>query len=334
VTHYERNSVLFVRVMRVLLAGAFAAAPLGPHAQNLIKGPVRIIVPVAAGGTSDISARLIADKIKDAIGQPVVVENKPGATGRIAVEAFKNAAPDGRTLLLAPVAVPVIAPLVFKQLNYDPAKDLVPVAQVAKFQYAFAVGPNHPARTLPEFVAWARAHPEHANFGTAGAGSVPHLFGVMVGRATGVELVHVAHKGVTSVLAELMGGQIAAGISALSDLAELHRAGKIRILATSGAERSPLLPEVPTFKEQGFAAVEGVGWNGVYAPARTPRPVIDRLSSAIVKALRAPELRQKFIDIGLEPTGTTPEELAAIMADDTARWSPIIKASGLAADAQ
>jgi len=323
-----------VRFARILLVGALAAAPLGAHAQNLVKGPVRIIVPVAAGGTSDISARLIADKMKDAIGQPIVVENKPGATGRIAVEALKNAAPDGNTLLLAPVVVPVIAPLVFKQLNYDPTKNLVPVAQVAKFQYAFAVGPHHPAKTIAEFIAWARAHPAQANFGTPGAGSVPHFFGVMVGRATGVELVHVAYKGLNSVLTDLIGGQIASGISALSDFAELHRAGKIRILATSGAERSPLLPEVPTFKEQGFPAIEGVGWNGVYAPARTPKPVIDQLSSAIINALRAPELRQKFIAVGLEPTGTTPEELAAIMAADAARWDPIIKASGFAADAQ
>ena len=289
-------------------------------------------MPLPAGSTSDIVARLIADHIKDAVGQPIIVENKPGATGRIAAEALKNAAPDGNTLLMAPIAVTVLAPMVFKRLNYDPAKDFAPVAQVAKFQYAFVVGPNHPARTVPEFIAWAKANSGQASFGTSGTGSVPHFLGVMVGRETGVEMVHVAHQGVTSLITGLMGGHVPCGISALSDLVELHRAGKIRIIATTGPARSPLLPTLPTFKELGFPMVEGVGWTGVYAPAGTSKPVIDHLSMAIVKALQAPAVRDKLIKLGLEPTGTTPEEFAAIMATDTARWAPVIKTSGFTAD--
>ena len=233
---------------------------------------------------------------------------------------------------MAPIAMTVFAPMVFKRLNYDPAKDFAPVAQVVKFQYAFAVGPSHQARTVPEFIAWAQANSGQASFGTPGAGSVPHFFGMMVGRETGVEMVHVAYKGAPSLTTELMGGQVPCGISALSDLIELHRAGKVRIIATTGSERSPALPTVPTFKEQGFPRVEGVGWTGVYAPAGTAKPVIDRLAMAIAKALRAPAVRDKFINLGLEPTGTTPEELAAIMAADTTRWAPIIKASGFTAD--
>jgi tripartite-type tricarboxylate transporter receptor subunit TctC len=317
-----------------LLAGAVAVAAgiSGACAQSVSKHPLRILVPVPAGGTSDIVARLIADHLRDSLGRPVVVEDKPGASGRIAVDAFRSAAPDGTTLLLAPIMVPVIGPLVLKDLNYDPAKDFLPVAQVAKYDFAFAVAANHPARTVPEFAAWAKANPAQASFGTPGAGTLPHFLGVMIGQAAGVGLVHVAYKGVAPLEVELMSGQIAAGISVLSDLIALHRAGKLRILATSGVERSPLLPEVPTFRQQGYPSVEAVGWHGVYAPARTPQPVIDRLSSVIVAALRTPAFREKFMALGLEPTGTTPQALAAIMAADTARWRPIIKAAGFSAE--
>jgi tripartite-type tricarboxylate transporter receptor subunit TctC len=287
-----------------------------------------MLVPVPAGGTSDLVARLIADRLREDLGRPVVVENKPGATGRVAIAAFKSAAPDGTTLLFAPIALPVIGPLVFKDPGYDPAKDWAPVGQVARYEFAFAVGADHPARTVPEFVAWAKVNLPRASVGNPGAGSLPHFLGVMIGRAADIELVHVAYKGVAPLEAELMSAQIAAGISALSDLAPLHRAGKLRILATSGAARAPLLPEVPTFGEQGFPGIEAVGWHGVYAPAGTPPPVIDQLSRTIVAALQTPALQQKFVALGLEPTGTTPQMLAAIMAADTARWRPIVKASG------
>ena len=229
-------------------------------------------------------------------------------------------------------SVPVLAPLVFRNLRYDPVKDFAPVTQVLTFRYALAVAPDHPARTVPEFVAWAKAHSKEATFGTAGAGSVPYFFGVMIDQATGTQLVHVPYKGAAPMLADVMGGQIAAGVDSVTDLIELHRAGRIRIIATSGAERSPLSPAVPTFREQGLAAVDAVGWAGVYARAGTPKPVIDRLSAAIVAALRTPEIKERFLSLGVEPTGTTPEALAAIMAADTARWAPIVKASGFTAE--
>ena len=293
---------------------------------------MRIIVGFAAGGSSDIAARMLADKLKDSLGVPFIVENRVGGGGRIAAEALKNAAPDGTTFLLTPVVVPVLAPLVYKQLSYDPAKDFAPVAQVATYQFALAVGPDHPARSVPEFVAWLKANPTQANFGSPAPGSLPHFFGLMIGKATGVEMVHIAYKGGAPLATDLMGGQIPAGVDALSDMIELHRGGKIRIIATSGAQRSPLLPTVATFKEQGFAAIEGTGWIGVYAPAKTPAPLIDQVSAAIGSALKGPELRERFVNLGYEPTGTTPEQLAAIMVADTARWGPIIKASGFAAD--
>jgi tripartite-type tricarboxylate transporter receptor subunit TctC len=307
-------------------------APPGANAQAALKGPVRIIVGFAAGGSSDIAARMLADKLKDSLGVPFIVENRVGAGGRIAAEALKYAAPNGTTFLLTPVVVPVLAPLVYKQLNYDPAKDFAPVAQIAMYQFALAVGPNHPAKTVPEFVAWLKANPTQANFGSPAPGSLPHFFGLMIGKVTGVEMVHIAYKGVAPLANDLMGGQIPAGVDALSDMIELHRGGKIRIIATSGAQRSPLLPSVATFKEQGFTAIEGTGWIGIYAPSKTPAAVIDQVSAAIASALKTPELRERFINLGYEPTGTTPEQLAAIMTADTARWGPIIKASGFNAD--
>jgi tripartite-type tricarboxylate transporter receptor subunit TctC len=319
----------FAHLVLLLLAALLSAQAC---AQVALKGPVRIIVGFAAGGSSDIAARMLADKLKDSLSVPVIVENRVGAGGRIAAEGLKNAAPDGTTFLLVPVVVPVLAPLVYKTLNYDPAKDFAPVAQVAVYQFALAVGPNHPAKTVLEFVAWLKANPTQANFGSPAPGSLPHFFGLMIGEATGVEMTHIAYKGGAPLANDLMGGQIPAGVDALSDMIELHRGGKIRIIATSGAQRSLQLPTVATFKEQGFAAIEGTGWIGVYAPAKTPVAVIDKVSAAIAGALKNPDLRERFINLGYEPTGTTPEQLSTIMATDTGRWGPIIKASGFTGD--
>jgi len=319
--------VRYFWILCLLLAEPLAAAAQGP-----VRQPVRITVPLPAGSTSDIVARLVASGVEKAVGQPVVVDNRPGASGRIAGEALVRAVPDGTRFLLAPIAVVILVPLVFKDLPYDPAKDFAPVAQVAEFQYAIAVRPEHPARTLQELLAWARERPAEANFGSPGTGSVPHLIGVMVAQATGIELVHVAYKGAPRLAVELMGGQVAAGVSAASDFVEMHRAGRLRVLATTGARRSLLTPDVATFAEHGFPAVEGRGWTALFAPPGTPRPVIDRWSTAVSAALRDPGLRESLLRLGIEPTGTTPEGLAAIIAADTARWTPIVRAAGLRAE--
>lgn len=320
---------------RLVLAGAaLSGAPLtnafaqtGPYPNR----PVKIVVGAAPGGLSDAYARLFAEQFTARFGQPCVVENRPGASGRIAVEAFKGAAPDGGTLLFAPIFIPVIAPLVLKDLRYDPVKDLVPVTQVAKYEFAFAVGIGHPARTLGEFVAWAKANPARATIGNSAPGSLPHFVAFELGRAAGIDLVHVPYKGVTRIETEVMGGQIAAGVGTVTDLAPLHRAGKLRILATAGATRAALLPDVPTFRESGYPTVRVAGWHGVYAPAGTPQAVVDGLSGVIAASLKTAAMRERFAALGLEPTGTTPRELAAIMAADSKRWTPIIRAAGFSA---
>ncbi len=185
----------FVILCHLIAAAIVVLAPTNTHAQQLPYGSIRILVGFAPGGTTDIAARLIAAEISEASGRTIVVENKPGASGRIVAEALKNATPDGTTLMLVPIVVPVIAPLVWKDLSYDPAKDFAPITHVAGYQYAFFVGLDHPARTMQELVAWMKAHPKQANFGTPGAGSLPHFLGMMIGKAAGIDMVHVGHRG-------------------------------------------------------------------------------------------------------------------------------------------
>lgn len=311
---------------------AVAASGWAPAARAQVAGPVKLLVGFAPGGSSDIAARLLADRMKDDLKQPVVVENRPGAGGRIVAEAIKNAPPDGSTLMLAPIVVPVLAPMVFTKLAYDPSTDFAPVAHVANFQFALSVNASHPAKTMKELVAWYQANPAKANYGSPAPGSLPHFFGVMLARASGIDLVHVPYNGGGPLMNGVMGDQVAAGIDTMVDQMELARTGRIRMLATSGATRSPLVPDVPTFAESGLSGVEGTSWFAIYAPARTPEATVRQLNAAINKALAAPELRDRFMKLGLEPTGGTPADLAARTAQDAARWAPVVKASGFRAD--
>jgi tripartite-type tricarboxylate transporter receptor subunit TctC len=315
--------------LRALIAVLGLAIAAVAGAQD---GPVRILVGFAPGGTSDVIARLIVDRMRTSLGTPVVVENKPGANGMLVAEALKNAAPDGRTLMIAPISVTVFAPLTHTKLRYDPIKDFAPVSLAACFEMALAVGPGSPAKTLHEYVAWVRANPAKAVYGTPTAGGPPHFFGVMLARAAGVDLAVVPYKGGAPLVNDLIGGQVPAGITVLSELLKHHEAGKVRMLGTSGSERSPAAPNVPTFKELGFADMEGMGWQAFHTTARTPRPIIDRLSAAIASAIKSPEVSERLLALGLEPVGSTPDELASRVAEDTARWAPIVKASGFRAD--
>ena len=313
-------------------AGFAASLTLAAAAQAQVDKPVRLLVGFPPGGSADIAARLLTERIGAELKQPVVVDNKPGAGGRIAAELLKNAAPDGTTLLLTPIVVPVLAPLVFSRLAYNPTTDFAPVGQVANFQFAISVNAAHPAKNVQDLVAWYKANPALANYGTPGAGSLPHFFGVMLASGAGIDLVHVPFNGGGPLMNALVGNQVSAAIDTMVDQIELMRSGKIRMLATSGATRSPLLPDVPTIVESGFKGVEGTSWFAIYAPAKTQPATIQQLNAALNKALAAPELRERFIKLGLEPTGGSPAELAATMQRDTERWAPVIKASGFRGD--
>ncbi len=305
------------------LAGATPAA-----AQDKFDRPVRIIVGFPAGGTADLIARVVAEKMKDTLGQPVIVDNRPGAIGRIAAEAVKNAPPDGATIMVMPIGPMAVVPHVYKDIPYDPVKDFAPIALGATFQFAIAAGPASGARSWAEFAAWARANPGKASYATSGAGSLPHFVGVLLGRGIGVELVHVPYKGSAAYINDLLGGQVPAALDAIADLTELHRAGRVTILASTGAQRSTALPEVPTFVELGVKDVVAMGWFGFFAPAKTPKPIVDALNRAINKALQAPDVVDRLSKLGMDPATSTPEDFAKIVASDYAKWGPIVTASG------
>lgn len=322
----------FTTMKRVLWGGCLAVSVLGTAAaqpSDRPSGPIRLLVGFPAGGTGDVVARVVADKLAAQIGATVIVENKPGAGGRIAAEILKNAPADGSTVLITPPAPIVIAPYTFRKLSYNPEIDFQPVAQLVRFPLAIAVGGNSPHRSLGDLTAWLWANPQQAAFGTSAAGSQLHFLGVMYGQAIKVDLTHVPYQGSAPLMNDLIGGQVPAGIDQFQ--AELHKSGRIRLLATSGAARSPLMPDVPTFREQGVP-IEGEAWFGAFMHARTPAALAQRMGEALAQAARQPEVRQKLAQAGLDATGLKAPEFAALVAADRARWKPVIEASGFRGD--
>ena len=291
------------------------------------EGTIRIVLGFPAGASSDLLTRLLADQMRIALGQAVIVENRTGAGGRIANEAVKNATPDGTMLLMTPVATMSIYPHSYASLRYDPFKDFEPLAHLASFQLALGVSAKTPAATLAEYVALVKKDRKAGDYASAAAGSLPHFFGVMFARAAGIEMTHVPYKGTAQVLQALAAGEIAAATTLAADIGTLARSGKAHILATTGAQRSPAFPGVPTFKESGYD-IEGTGWYALFAPAKIPREIATRLSNAALDAMRAASVRSRLESLGVEPTGLGPRELAATMKRDYEKWGPIIKASG------
>ena len=311
--------------MKRIAAAAIALALALPAAAQ--DGTIRILVGFPAGASLDSMTRLVAEKMRGSLGQPVVVENRPGAAGQIAMTAVKNAAPDGLTIVMTPLVTVVTAPHVFPNLPYDAFADFAPVAHAADFLFAFGMGPATPARTLQEYAALVKQDAKYGNYASAGTGSLPHFFSLLFSEKAGLKMNHIGYKGTAPALIDLLGGQIAAFMGTVSDVAPQHKAGKVVAVATSGAQRSRHLPDVPTFKELGFN-IEGAGWYAAYAPAKTPQHVVDRLAKAIILGVSAPDVREKLDNFGMEPTGFGPAELARIHKRDYDQWGPVIKASG------
>jgi tripartite-type tricarboxylate transporter receptor subunit TctC len=314
------------KLARALVLAALAAA-LALPARAQSADTVRIVFPFAAGGSGDILARLLAEHLHSSLGAPVIVENRTGAQGRIGVQAVKAAPPDGKTLLLTPVAPMSIFQHVYKSLPYDPIADFAPLSQVATFDFAIAVGPQVPAKSLGELVAWVKANPGKGNYGIPAAGSLPHFFGVLFGRTAGLDLRHVGYRGSAGALTDLVAGQLPIVVTTTADLLEQHRAGRVRVLATSDRQRSPFLPDIPTFKEAGYDIL-GTGWYGAFAPAGLPSDQVAKLSAALAEAVRQPKIKERLLAAGLQPTGTTAAELARIQKADSELWAPAVKASG------
>jgi len=294
--------------------------------------PTRILVGFPPGGGSDIIARLVAERMRVALGMPVVVENRPGANGAIAAEALKNAPADGRTLMVSPIGVPVFAPLTHSKLRFDPSRDFAPVSLAAHFQLAWVLGPGTPARTLAEYLEWARARPANGSYGIPVAGGPSHFFGVLLAQSAQAPLQAIPYKGGVPMVTDLLGGQVPAAVTSLADVLKHHESGRLRIVAIPGNARSPLARDVPTFRELGFPQLEGAGWHAFHTTAGTPAPVVKRLSAAIAAALQANEVKKRLVAEGLEPVGSTPDELARRTAEDTIRWKPVIQASGFKGD--
>jgi tripartite-type tricarboxylate transporter receptor subunit TctC len=316
---------------RSLLATAWAAAAtlMAPAPATAQDSTLRFVVGYPAGATSDALTRLVAEHMGRTLGQPVVVENKAGAGGRIANELVKAAPADGRTLLLTPVATMSIFPHSYAgQLRYDPFKDFAPVAHVANFQVGLGVAAAVPARNLAEYVAWVRSDPSKNGFyASAAAGSIPHFFGVMFARSAGIELTHVPYKGTAPAMQALAGGEVSAVSTVVADIRPLVAAGKARLLAVGGESRDPGFPDVPTFRQLGHDLV-AQPWYALFAPAGTPPATIDRLARAAAAAVQDPALNKRLVEMGLEPTGHGPAQLGAIMKADFERWGPPIRASG------
>lgn len=316
--HVCRRAGLAAAVL--LLAGA-------AQAQD-DRSPMRLLVGLAPGGANDIAARLLADKLKDLLGRPVVVDSKLGAGQRVALAELRRAPPDGRTLMLATNSPFTIYPHIVAKPDYDPVKDFTPLAGVMTFDMGVAAGPKTAGMDFRQWVAWAKANPMAASYGTPGAGTLPHFLGVALAQAIGVEMPQVPSKGGSPAMTDLAGGQLPLLINGLSDMLEMHRAGKIRVMATTGDKRSTDLPEVPTLKELGVN-VTSVITVGVLGPAGMAPDLVARLNGAITQAVQAPDMKDKFARHGLVPAPTSAQDLAAALAAESKRLQALVKLAGV-----
>jgi tripartite-type tricarboxylate transporter receptor subunit TctC len=312
--------------------GALALATLAPSAsaQTFPSKPIRVLIGVPAGGTQDVLTRAIAESVRTSLGS-IIIDNRGGAAGRIAVDVVKNAEPDGYTLLLGTAGMMTMFPSAYKQLSYDPIKDFVPIINAASFELAMVVHKDVPANTLAEFVAWAKTQGNKVSFASYGAGTPSHFLGEMLNRAAGLQMLHVPYKGSTPARQDVMGGILPVYFDTVGGAITMLPSGRVKVLATSGAKRSPPMPAVPTFVELGYKEVIAQAWFSYYAPAKTPKPIVDRLREEFTRAVNSREVRQQLLFNGMYPVGDGPEVLLKTMREDTERWRKIMRATNFVA---
>lgn len=310
-------------VAHSLLLGAAFSLPLAASAQAFPSKPLRIVVPNAPGGAADLTARAVGQKIGEALGQPVVIDNKPGAGGVVAGDMVAKAAPDGHTLLLISSGTAVSASL-FKSLPFDTVKDFIPVAPLASFDLVIVVPEGGRFKTLAELVAWGKANPGKLNLGTPNIGTTQHLAAELFKSAAGLDAQIVPFNGTPAVINALRGGQIDVGLDILSPLLAQINAKALRPLAITGSQRSRMLPEVPTAKEAGVAGFAVASWNGLAVPAHTPKEIVARLNREITAALNDPDVKKRLEALNLDPQPGTPEQAAALLNNDIKRWGEVI----------
>jgi len=314
-----------------VLGLAVLAAAGASAAQSYPARPLRIVAPLAPGGTTDIVARMLAQRFTDAWGQAAVVDNRPGAGGNIGNQIVAQAPPDGYTLLMA-VPPLTINPSLYRKAGYDPIKDFAPISLVASVPIVFAVHPAVPARSVKELIALAKAKPGSLNYASSGSGGGPHLAAALFADMAQIEVVHVPYKGSGPAMSDLLGGQVQMQFSGLPPLLPFIRSGRLRALAVGGTQRSAALPDVPTIAESGLPGYEAASWQGLAAPAATPRTIVDAVQKEIARYVALPEAKARFAEIGAEPVGGTPEAFAAFIRSEVVKWAKVIKQSGARVD--
>jgi len=311
------------------VALGLSALPSLTMAQD--KQPIKIWVGFPPGGSVDVVARILAERMRTTLDQNVIVDNKPGAGGRIILGDLKRATADGNTLVLAPSGALVIFPWLYKNLGYDPMKDFSPIARVTTFDFAVTAGPGAPAGDLKSVMTWLKANPTKANFATSGAGTVPHFAGILLSNEVGIPFTHVAYKGGAPAAQDLLAGQIPLMVDTASETIEHHRSGKLKILAVTGEARSSALPEVPTLKELGINVVADAFF-GLYGPANMAPDRVQKISDAVAQALNNPEVQSRIRGFGLVPSYSNAQGLTSTQASHYKRWESPIKASGYTAE--
>ena len=315
------------------IAAAVAASPALAQTSNKPGGvypskSIRLIVPFAPGGSNDIMARITGQKLSESLGQPVVVDNRAGASGIVGTDIAAKAPPDGYTVLMMSLTF-AVNPSLFKKLPYDTQKDLTPVTLVAFAPLMLVVHPSIPAKTVQDFIGYAKANPGKLNFGSGGPGTTPHLAGEMLKMMARVQMTHVPYKGGGPALTDLMGGQIQLMLENIPSTLPLAKSGKLRALAVSGLRRSPLAPELPTLDEAGLKGYEIVGWNGLFVPSGTPHNIVAHLHAETAKALAQPEVKERLATLGAEGVGSSPEEFRAFVKAEITKWARVVKEAGL-----
>lgn len=315
----------------LVCAAAFAAAPAPARADAYPTKPIRLVVGYAAGGSTDVIARIVGQHLAEELGQPVVVDNRPGAGASIASDFVAKSAPDGYTIFMGTIANTINTTL-YRRLPFDFERDFAPISLVATVPNVLVVNPNVPAKTVQEFIALAKSKPGDIYFASSGSGSSIHLSGELFNMVADVKMVHVPYKGSAPAVIDLMGGQVQAMFDNLSSSLPHVKAGKLRALAVTSAARSPEAPDVPTMAEAGLPGCEVLSWFALMAPAKTPQPIIDRLNAATVKVLGQDVVKQKLAAIGADPAPSTPQALAALIRSETAKWAKVVENSGAKVD--
>lgn len=313
----------------IMILGASTAALAQNAAANFPNKPIRLITLTTAGGSLDILARMIAEEIGRQWGQQVIVENRVGAGGNIGAEATARSAPDGYTIGMVTVSTHGINPTLYgERMRFDAVKDFAPIILAAELKNVVVVHPSVPAKTVPELVAYARANPDKVSFGSAGTGTTQHLAGEMVKMETGVKMQHVPYRGAAAAVPDLLSGQLQLMFVSIPDVIAHIQAGTLRPIGVTSKERSSSLPNVTPMAEQGWPDFDVRGWFGVVAPAGTPKEIVDKYNATIRAMLARPDVREKLANIGLDPLSSTPDEFAAFIRAEVAKWAPVVKASG------